>query len=107
MGAHGCRALHDRLFERAARAIVDVFLGEGAFGGRNLGDGFLQRAMLRAATVENARLVEVNVGLHKTGKHQPATKVFNGAVGRDRRLNCGDAAVANRNIHLAAGLAGE
>jgi hypothetical protein len=36
MRAHVGRALHDRLFERAASPLVDIVLGERTLGGGDL-----------------------------------------------------------------------
>ena len=83
MGAHARGALHDRLLERAPRARIDVVLGEGALGGGDLRDRLLQGALLGPAAIENAGLVEMNVGLDEARDDQASADIFDRRIRRD------------------------
>ena len=73
------RTLHDRFFERAAAPRVDVFLGEPALGGGDLGNRLLQRALLRPAAVQDAGLVEMDMGLDKPAITRRPSSILSGA----------------------------
>ena len=102
MGAHAGRALDDGFLQRALRARMDVGLGEGALGRGNRLDRFLERASLAIAALENAGLVEVDVGLDEAGDHQPAVELFLRRVGGDMGRDVDDAAVARRRYRRSA-----
>src|SRR3954464_14902863 len=76
MGAHARRTLDDGFLQGALRARVDVGLGEGALGRGHRFDRFLERPALAIAALENAGLVEMDVGLDEAGDHQPAVELF-------------------------------
>ncbi len=93
VGAHELRAREDRLLQRAPRARLDVGFGEGGFGARGLGDRFLQRAFDDAAAVEDAGLVEVDVGFDEARQDGMAADVLDrrvaGGEDRARSRRCG------------------
>ena len=88
MGAHARRALDDGFLQRALRARMDVGLGEGALGRGHRFDRFLERPALAIAALENAGLVEMDVGLDEAGDHQPAVELLLRRVGGDMRARC-------------------
>ena len=98
MRAHARGPLQDRLFQRAAGAVIDVVLAERALGRRHLGDRLRERSLTRFAAVENAGLVEVNVGLDKAGNDEPAGEIFLSRVGVDARGNLDDTPAANTDV---------
>jgi hypothetical protein len=106
--AHAHRALHDRLLQGAPPACVDIVFREATLGGRDLGDGFLQRAFAQRAAIENARLVEMNVGVDEPGRHEPAAGIFGLCrVGRNYRSDFGDLAVRDADIECCLATPGE
>ena len=107
MRAHAHGAGEDRFLQRAASAGVDILLGEGALGGGYLSDCLLQSAGDDAAAVQDAGLVEMDVRLYQAGDHQPPVESELRSLGGDSRLDRGDAAVADTNVHRSAGLSGE
>ncbi len=62
MGAHAHRALRDAALESSLAPRVNVLDGKIALGGRGFAHGFGDGAFLDAATVEDAGLVQMNVG---------------------------------------------
>ena len=99
----------DRLLERSLRTVVDVRFGEGALCRGDLRDRLLQCPLLRPAALENAGLVQVDVGFDKARHDQAASKILDRRIGRDRRRDLGDPASSNRNVErraLPAGNAG-
>ena len=80
MGAHVGRALCDAGVEHAACTRIYVLSREFPFDPRHLVDGLGEIASLRAAAVEDAGLVEMDVGLDEPGRHQTAAHVEHGRV---------------------------
>ena len=98
MGAHAGRALDDGFLQGALRARMNVGLGEGALGRGHRFDRFLERPALAIAALENAGLVEMDVGLDKAGDHQPAVELFLRRVGVDTGGDLDDAARADADV---------
>ena len=96
--AHMRRAVEDAFLQRLLRARVDVFRGEALLGTRDLLDRFLQIALLGPAAIENARLVEMDMGLDQPGADQPAAEIDRLAVGRELLLDDGDPAALDADI---------
>ena len=94
-------------FERAAAAPGDVLFGEGTLGGAHLGDRFRERALLRAAAIENAGFVEMDVGVDEARRHEAAADVFRGRVGRDGRSDLGNAPAGHADVERRAVAAGD
>ena len=92
MGAHMSGALDDRALQGAPRAGIDVLLGEGGLGRRHRGNRLLQGAVLAAAAVGDAGLVEMDVGVDEAGKRQPSVERHGAGIGLDMRGDLGDAA---------------
>lgn len=88
MRAHMRRAVQDRLFERAAAAIVNILLGKTLLDRRYFCDGFAE-ATMRAASLQKTGFVEMDMRFDKPRKHQTAVRVFRtriaGEVRFDRR----------------------
>src|ERR1044072_3674574 len=101
MRAHARRALYDRLFERAAPARVNIALGEAALGGGDLRDRLLQRAVFRLAAVENAGLVEMDVGFDEARDDEAAAGVFARRVGGHLLYDLSDPAARDADIERA------
>ena len=96
--AHPRGALDDGFLQRAPPALVDVVFGKGALGGCDLHDRFLQRPLLRLATIENAGFVEMDVRLDEPGRHQPPADIFARHIGGNCRCDLGDLAGRNTDI---------
>src|SRR5690606_38841755 len=71
MGAHPRRSLDDRLLERASAAGVDVLDREASLQVGDLPDRLFKRVGV-TAPLDQAGLVEMNMGLDETGRHQTA-----------------------------------
>ena len=117
--AHAHGALQDRPFQRAAGALINVILAEGALGRGHLGNRFGKRPLLRFAAVEDAGLVEMNMRFDEAGDDQLAVDVFRrrirGNAGCDvddtpagdgdidgRRLTSADAGIAQDQVESHA-----
>jgi len=61
------RTLKDRLLKGANGARIHVFRRKGRLGFGGLGDGLFEVAPFGLTPIEDARFVEVNVGLDETG----------------------------------------
>ena len=101
MGAHARRALDDGFLQGALRARVDVGLGEGALGRGHRFDRFLERPALAIAAVENAGLVEMDVGLDEARRSPAGRRAVPPRVGVDAGGDVDDAAVARRRCRPA------
>ena len=98
MRAHARGALHDRLLQRAPAARVDIVLREGALGGGDLRDRLLQRALLAMAAIENAGLVEMDVGLDEARLSPAGRRHSRRRIGRNRRRDLDDSAAGDADI---------
>ncbi len=70
MGAHVHGAMRDAALQRPPAPRVNVLDGEVALGGRGFPNGFGDGAFLDVATVEDAGLVEMDMGLDHAWDHQ-------------------------------------
>ena len=100
-------ALGDTGIEHAPGAGVHVVGRELSLDPRHLVDGFGEIAPLRAAAVEDAGLVEMDVGLDEAGRHQSTAQVEHRRVGFNRGRNLGDAPVRNSDVEPGAVAAGD
>ena len=107
MGPHVGGALQDALLQRLHRALAHVVGLEVPLGLRHLGDGLLQRSLDGLAAVEQAGLVQVDVGLDEAGRDQSSPEVDLVAGGVQTGLDGGDAAAldpdVDRRLVLGAG----
>ena len=100
MGAHAGGAVADALLDRARGALGDVLDREGVLDGRDPLHGEMRKALgLAVAARQDARLVEMDVGLDEAGADQPAAALhlFLGAAAQPRR-DRGDAAVLHADV---------
>ena len=100
MGAHARGAVADALLDRAGGALGDVLDREGVLDGRDALHGEMRDALgLGVAAAEDARLVEMDVGLDEARADQPAAALdlFLGAAAQPRR-DRSDAAVLHADI---------
>ena len=103
--AHQLRAANDRLLERANGAGCDVVFRERPLDPRGLGDGLGERALRQVAAVDDAGLVEVDVGLDEARQHEPAADGDRLAIARQRRLDRRDASACDADVERRAGSA--
>ena len=99
VGAHAHGPLEDRLFQRSATALIDVLLGEGALGRRHRGNRLGERPFARMTTVENARLVEMDVRLDEARNDELAGEVLGASIRIDARSNLDDATSHHADVH--------
>ena len=114
MGPHPRRAVLDAVFQGGAGALVNVFLGKGVLDGGDARDGVGVAAVLGRAAVDDAGLVQVDVGFHQSGAGQMACRIVfrrvGGETSRDRddlaardadidRRAAGQARVADDQVH--------
>ena len=91
------------------RALEDVLLAKGALDARSFRNRFLEAAFDDAAAVDDAGLVEMNMGFDQAGHDEPAggglnqAGVGNGELRRDRR----DAAVRDADVDHCLRVAGD
>ena len=74
---------------RVARAM-NVFRRESRLGLGGFGDRLLKIAAIGLAAIENAGLVEMDVGLDKAGRDQAAAEIDGLALGREIGLDGGN-----------------
>ena len=96
--AHVRRAVEDRPLQRDLGAGVDVLGREQLLLPGHLADRLLQVAALGLAASQDARLVEVDVGLDEARRHQATAEVEGLTVGGELRLNDGDAALVDADV---------
>ena len=108
VGAHMRRPVEDRLLEGASRPVVDVLRSERLLRERHLLDCLCERSLVRAASVEETRLVEVDVSLDEARRHEPAADVDPLALGARARRDRDDSPVVDPDIdRLALARTGE
>ena len=98
MRAHPRRPLQDRLFERPARTRIDIVFGESALGGGDSGNGGVKRAGLCTAAVENARLVQMDMGFDKSRQDEPAADLFTLCRVRQLPFNRGNPSALDADV---------
>ena len=96
--AHMCRAVEDAALERPLAALVDVLRREGRLRLGHFLDGFFEVSFVGAAAIENVRLVEMDVRLDETGRHEPAADIDRFAFSGEVRDNGGDPARLNADV---------
>ena len=99
LGAHVGGAVQDAFLERLLPALVDVLRRERLLDPGDLADGLLQIAALRSAAIEDAGLVQMDMGLDEARGDQPAAGVDLLAPGREAGLDGGDAAALDADVH--------
>ncbi len=98
MGAHMGDAVDQQGFQRGFGARVDVLDGEAGLDRRDPLHVVAAAVGRRRAAVQNARLVEMDMGFDQPGRDQAALGVEFLAVGRQPRLDGGDTAVGDGDI---------
>ena len=98
MRAHVGGTLENTLLERSDGAFAHLLGLKCLLRLGHLLDGLFQRAFLRLATIEQARLVEMNVGLDEAGRDQPALGVDLLSFRREVRLDGSDAAALDPDV---------
>jgi hypothetical protein len=83
-------------------ALEDVVLAKGAFGACRFRDCLLEAAFPNAAAVDDAGLVQMNVGLDKARDDQGAADCFDGTGVGKVWGDGGDFAVGEWEIYSAA-----
>ena len=91
-------ALQDALLQRLHRALAHLVGLEVPLGLRHLGDGLLQRSLDGLAAVEQAGLVQVDVGLDEAGRDQASPEVDLLAFGGEPGLDGGDAPALDPDV---------
>jgi hypothetical protein len=98
MGAHSSRAVRNAFLERSAGPGADVLDREVPLHrGHPLDDMGLSLGF-RFAAVDDARFVEVDVGLDKSAAYQPAAGIIACAFGGEPRLDRHDAPALDADI---------
>ena len=100
MGAHAGGAVADALLDRARGALGDILDRKSVLDGRDPLHGEMRKALgLAVAARQDARLVEMDVGLDEAGADQPAATLhlFLCAAAQPRR-DRGDAAVLHADV---------
>ena len=98
VGPHVGGALQDALLHRPHRPLAYLVGFEVLLGLGDLGDGLLQRSLDGLATVEQAGLVEVNVGLDEPRRNQASLDVDLLSLGGEPGLDGGDAPVLDADV---------
>ena len=98
VGPHVGGPLKDALLQRPDGALAHVFGLEILLCLRHLPDGLLQRSLHGLAAVEQARLVEMNVGLDEPGRDKTPPDVDLLAFGREPALDGGDAPALDSDV---------
>jgi hypothetical protein len=112
MGAHAHRAIHDTSFYGPLAPRVNVLDREIALGCRGFANGFGDRTLFDAATVEDAGLVEMDMRLDHAGDHETTRGIqFSGIslqswrYGRNRRATNADIDDTKLAVLQRAGIA--
>ena len=100
MGTHPRRTLQDAFLQHADRTRANIVNGEVLLRGRDLANGFIQRALLRRAAIEDAGLVEMDVRLDETRSHEPAIDIDGLRLARQAGLNRGDLPTGDPDVDL-------
>ena len=107
VGTHVGGAVAQALLEGPDRTFAAVLGGELLLDLRDLLDRFFEIAAPRLAALEDARLVEVNVGLDEAGADEASADVQDLRVRRDVRFHGRDPAVLDADVEwIAVGACG-
>ncbi len=98
MGAHAHRAVRAAALQRPPRPRIDIFDGEIALDGRGFPDGFRDGALLDAAAVEDAGLVEMDVRFDQARHDKTARGIRLPYVGRQSRRDGGDRTAVDADV---------
>jgi hypothetical protein len=98
LSAHVCRAIEDGALQRDFGALIDVFRREQLLLFGDLGNGLFEVTPFRAASPEDARLIEVDVGLDEAWRDQPSGEIQLFAFRRKVWCDGGDASFVNADI---------
>jgi hypothetical protein len=98
LGANPSCALSHGAGQNLACPPVNVLSGKGVLGGARPANRIGVTAGFRRGSLENVRLVEVNVALDEASAGQRAGKVPFRPRNVELRADCGDAAVFDRDI---------
>ena len=102
MRAHARRAEEDAFFERAPGALVHVLDREALLDRGDARHGLCIAPALGRAAVDDARLVEMDVGLDKAGAEEPPGRVVILGRGRKAAFDGGDAPLLDADVDGAA-----
>ena len=105
VGAHVGRAVHQAALQGVARARVHVLHREAGLHRRDALHVVALAALRRRAAIDDARLVEVDVGLDQAGRKKASAGLDTLGVGVDARgLHDGDAPTGDADVlHRRAG----
>src|SRR6185503_14145488 len=100
--AHARRAVQDAVLERARGACADVLDRHALLDRRHAQDRAQGAALLRGAALDDARLVQVDVGLDEPRTGEPPFRIEARPFGREPRRDRRDPAVLDADIHRGA-----
>src|SRR6185503_9994939 len=100
--AHARRAVQDAVLERARGARADVLDRHALLERRHAQDRAQGAALLRRAALDDARLVQVDVGLDEARTGKPTLRIEARPLGREPRRDRRDPAVLDADIHRGA-----
>ena len=75
-----------------------IFRSEAGLGLGGFGDRLVEIAFLRPDPIQDAGLVEMDVGFDKAGRHETAAEIDYLALGGEPRLDRGDLAAGDADI---------
>ena len=101
MRAHTRGAVGDRAFQGAAGAFVHILDCKGVLDRGDPRHRASIASLLRGAAVDDARFVEMDVGLDKASADEPPGSVVAVAFGGESRSDRGNSAGLNADIHEA------
>ena len=99
VGAHVGGALQDALLQGPHGALAHLLGLEAPLGLRHLGDGLVQRSLDGLAAIEQARLVQVDVGLDEPRRDEASADVDLFALGSESGLDGDDAPALDPDVH--------
>jgi hypothetical protein len=107
MGAHARRAMLDAVLQGFARATVNVLRREGLLRLLHALDGIRHALGLGAAAVDDARLVEMDVGLDQPPAAQEPLGIVGGRVAHEVGLDRRNAALREADVGERVVVAGD
>jgi hypothetical protein len=107
MCPHPRRALHDCLLKCSAAARINVVLGEIALRGGNFRDCLFEGPLFQLAAIQNARLVEMDVGFDEATDDETAIELLLPNISSDPRLDYYDAASRDADVAECVTLPGD
>lgn len=98
MGTHPRRAVDDGALEHLCAACIDIVDAEIPLHRRNGTDGITERAVDVPAAFEQARLVEMDVGVDEAGQGQPPPDIDLDRLAGQPGFDCGNTSALHANI---------